>query len=242
MPVRDRRLHDRPVRASPIRSAASAAPISTAIATGSTSTTGAPPAREHVAHRPPDLRQRLGAGGKRERPSPNVASRHSASAARTSAGAGADRPGVDDAPAVALAQQRCGPGHEPRRKHLQAQVAEAERPAVAGGQRVRLQSLPDRSEQRQRLLGREQLPPGAAQPGQRASGVHAERGRVRQEHELGARGRVARDHRAGDADAAAAMNEGACACFPPNHFGSSLYVAAAETFQGSAEACKLAPG
>ena len=39
----------------------------------------------------------------------------------------------------------------------------------------------------------------------RASGVHTERGRVRQEDELGARGRVARDHRAGDADAAATM-------------------------------------
>jgi hypothetical protein len=60
VPVGDRRLHDRPVRGGLIRSAASAPAMSTAIATDPRARPGAP-ARQHVAHRPPDLGQRLGA-------------------------------------------------------------------------------------------------------------------------------------------------------------------------------------
>ena len=148
---------------------------------------------------------------------PNVASMHSASAARTSLDAAAIGPAYTMRATALLAQQRRGAWHEPRREHLQAQVSEAERPAVGGRQGVGLEPVAGRTEQRQRHIGRQYLAPAAAEARQRTPRVHAEGGGVGKEDEVGPDGGVARDHAARDLHTAPAVNESARACLPPVH-------------------------
>ena len=153
-----------------MRSPASAAPTSTRDGDRIDQHDRRPAAGEHVTHGAPHLGERLLARRKHRRRAGE--GRVDAQRVRRAhvRPRRADRPRVDDPPARLLAEQRRRAGHEPRREHLEAQVAEAERAAVARGQGVRLEAVARGTEQRQRHR-RSPAAGGARRPGAAARGA-----------------------------------------------------------------------
>ena len=95
------------------------------------------------------------------------------------------------------------PGMKPEANISRRRLAEVKRPAVGSDERVGPQPFACRSEQRERLLGRQDLTASTTERGRRAPATRQLGvARVREKHEVAARRCVAREHGARNAHAA----------------------------------------